>query len=851
MTGCGRGRSISQCVNQQLDYSGAHDDFHCPIYMEFTTLDYTTHRIKGSHLHSVPAISITDSITELNLLSHSPFSLSLSLCSLCSLSLSPSIGNPNSRLLASMEQEQEQEQLPSPLRRSDTSVPGELVELQLLDSVGKSNENIEDSLNQDDSSDDGSKPLSKRGKMQSDLKNQEQRDVDMHLNNDKNLMRKKGTEKKENAKKGRKKDKLLWEAWEEEHERWIDENTLEDVKLDDQSDIINGTAEASSDLTMPLLRYQKEWLFWALKQENSEARGGILADEMGMGKTIQSIALVLAKRELHQMSCEPDESIPSPSPGSSKVLPVIKGTLVICPLAAVTQWVNEIDKFTSKGSTKVLVYHGSKRRKSVGQFSDYDFVVTTYSTVEAEFRKDMSFLHGVKWQRIMLDEAHVIKSRTSNTTKAVLAFESTYKWALSGTPFQNSVGELYSLVRFLQIFPYSYYFCMSCNCQTLDRYGLVVVQTVTTIVIDISVGGIEVLKDILLRRTKIGRAADLALPPRIVSLRRDCLDVKEQDYYESLYSESQAQFNTYVEANTVMNNYAHIFVLLMRLRQAVDHPYLVVYSPTATSRGGNMANNAPTEPVCDICHQAAEDPVVTACEHVFCKACLIDFSASLGQVSCPSCSQLLTLDFTSNKDVEDRAKKTTIKGFRSSSILNRIQLENFQTSTKIEALREEIWFMIGRDGSAKGIVFSQFPSFLDLINHSLKMSGISCVQLDGTMTLSARDAAVKRFNDDPDCKIFLMSLKAGGVALNLTVASHVFIMDPWWNPAVERQAQDRIHRIGQHKPIRIVKFIIENTIEERILKLQETKELFFEGIIDGSSEAQKKLTTEDLRLLFN
>ncbi|KAK7261117.1 hypothetical protein RIF29_27421 [Crotalaria pallida] len=175
--------------------------------------------------------------------------------------------------------------------------------------------------------------------------------------------------------------------------------------------------------------------------------------------------------------------------------------------------------------------------------------------------------------------------------------------------------------------------------------------------------------------------------------------------------------------------------------------------------------------------------------------------------------------------------------------------------------------MIERDGSAKGIVFSQYTSFLDLINYSLNKSGISCVQLDGTMTLSARDAATKRFNDDPDCKIFLMSLKAGGVALNLTVASHaeafgsfvvsfvgrgqVFVMDPWWNPAVERQAQDRIHRIGQHKPIRIVKFIIENTIEERILKLQEKKELVFEGIIDGSSEAQKKLTTEELRLLFN
>ncbi|XP_065633517.1 DNA repair protein RAD16-like [Quercus suber] len=158
--------------------------------------------------------------------------------------------------------------------------------------------------------------------------------------------------------------------------------------------------------------------------------------------------------------------------------------------------------------------------------------------------------------------------------------------------------------------------------------------------------------------------------------------------------------------------------------------------------------------------------------------------------------------------------------------------------------------MVERDGSAKGIVFSQFTSFLDLINYSLHKSGIKCVQLVGSMTMSARDASIKRFTEDPDCRIFLMSLKAGGVALNLAVASHVFLMDPWWNPAVERQAQDRIHRIGQYKPIRIVRFVIENTIEERILKLQEKKELVFEGTIGGSTEALGKLTEEDLRFLF-
>ena len=159
--------------------------------------------------------------------------------------------------------------------------------------------------------------------------------------------------------------------------------------------------------------------------------------------------------------------------------------------------------------------------------------------------------------------------------------------------------------------------------------------------------------------------------------------------------------------------------------------------------------------------------------------------------------------------------------------------------------------MATADPGAKAIVFSQFTSMLDLCEFRLEQTGVKCVRLHGGMSLEARDKAINTFTNDPSVNVFLMTLKAGGVALNLTAASHTYLMDSWWNPSCEWQAQDRIHRLGQWKPMRCTKFVISGTIEERIVKLQEKKMAVFEATVGQDAEALGKLTEDDMRFLFN
>jgi len=384
----------------------------------------------------------------------------------------------------------------------------------------------------------------------------------------------------------------------------------------------------------------------------------------------------------------------------------------------------------------------------------------------------------------------------------------------------------------------------------------------------------EVLDKCLLRRTKENRAEDMNLPPRVVTIKPIRLHPREEDFYSALYTQTKSSFDDYVAEGTLLNNYAHIFDLLTKMRQAVDHPYLIVHSKknhAKTVREGPSLANQSTE--CKICGETPTDRVLsTCCNSAFCRSCVIDMmtltDVDQGTTRCPCCRSPFSIDLnqTSHQVVDDgtmtvadRAGMPSLKELRnvaSGSILRRIDLAQFSTSTKLESLVEELYAMRRERQGSKALVFSQFTSMLDLCRWRLVSDpclqdlGLGVRIIHGGMNVQSRDEALKAFKEDPSVRVLLMSLKAGGVALNLTVANEAYLLDPWWNPAAEMQAIDRTHRLGQYRTIRAVRFIAEGTVEERVLQLQEKKRLVFDGTVGRDAASLKMLSVDDMKALF-
>jgi len=546
------------------------------------------------------------------------------------------------------------------------------------------------------------------------------------------------------------------------------------------------------------------------------------------------------------------------------------------PPVALMQWMTEIESYTD-GTLKTLVLHGTNSKAknlTIKDIKKYNVVIMSYNSLESMYRKqekgfkrkdglykEKSIIHQTDFHRIILDEAHCIKTRSTMTAKACFALKVAYRWCLSGTPLQNRIGEFFSLIRFLNVRPFSCYLCKACPCSTLEwqmdddnrctgcghggmQHVSVFNQELLNPIQKFGNQGngadafrkLRILTDrIMLRRLKKDHTDSMELPVKEINVERQFFGEEENDFANSIMTSGQRKFDTYVASGVLLNNYANIFGLIMQMRQVADHPDLILKK---NSEGGQNIL------VCSICDEPAEDAIRSQCKHDFCRTCVKSYLNSTPAPNCPQCHIPLSIDLEQPEMEQDGVQ------VKKSSIINRIKMENWTSSSKIELFVHELHKLRSDNGSHKSIIFSQFTTMLQLIEWRLRRAGITTVMLDGSMTPAQRQASINHFMTNVDVEVFLVSLKAGGVALNLTEASRVFIVDPWWNPAAEWQSADRCHRIGQTRPCTITRLCIEDSVESRMVLLQEKKTSMINSTINADDAAMDSLSPEDLQFLF-
>jgi len=463
-----------------------------------------------------------------------------------------------------------------------------------------------------------------------------------------------------------------------------------------------GQAEPPKALKASLRHYQAEGLFWLLKMSESNF-GGILADDMGLGKTVQIISYLLTRRNL-------------------------KPCLVVVPKSLVSNWKNEIEKFGP--ALRVLDFAGANRVIFRPQF--FDVVLTTYHVMKNEIDR----LQQVDFDTVILDEAQAIKNPTSQVSKAVLQLKARQRFAMSGTPVENSLRDLFSLLNFTNpgLIPASFMNAYG------DKKSLTIPKSVTDKIA-------TTVKPFILRRTK--KQVLTELPDKSEQVLICEMDPLQKHLYDKTRKYFRSQLKENAQETPTGPKTTRVFEALLRLRQIACHPALV---------GDDEAESAKVEML-------------------------------LGH------------------------------------------LEDIQAS------------------GHKALVFSQFTSFLDLLMPELKKAGIPFEHLDGQTR--NRGAAVDRFNSNPDTTVFLISLKAGGTGLNLTTASYVFLMDPWWNPAIESQAIDRAYRMGQKQKVMAYRLIAKGSIEEKILKLQDQKRSLASALVSEDNTLGRALSLDDLEFLLD
>lgn len=657
-----------------------------------------------------------------------------------------------------------------------------------------------------------------------------------------------------------------------------------------------------------------------------ETFGGILADMMGLGKTLSILSLVAGSLDMAEdwSKQEPLQPQAPPQPkknGNSRRFDVPKeeplgltqlsynsrATLLVCPLTTITNWEEQIKAHLKPGTLNYYIYHGSNRIKDAKKLAQYDLVLTTYGSVSSEVaarkkgRSGPYPLEEIGWFRVVLDEAHMIREQSTLQFKAICRLQANRRWAVTGTPVQNKLDDLAALLAFIRLKPF-------------DEKGKFVQFIVSPFkVCDPEiVPKLRVLVDsITLRRLK----DRIDLPPRTDQIIRLDFAPGERKLYELFERNAQDKVQVLAANRDRMiggKTYIHILQSILRLRLISAHgkdllsesdlelvqgltqesaidldsdeddgdkPALVearAYEAFALMQETNSdvciscqrKIGGPTDGD-DIKEEREEDILgyMTACFHLLCPNCISLWEEDVGNRgsgTCPFCRAEVRLACNeirkSKAEVEHDAHGQKAKPGTEGKLRDAYSGPHTKTRALVEDLlksKAESEALPAGTPPFKSVVFSAWTSHLDLIQIALDGAGIRYTRLDGKMSRTARTQAMDAFREDDSVHAILVSIMAGGLGLNLTSGNSVYVMEPQYNPAAEAQAIDRVHRLGQRRPVRTVRYIMRGSIEEKMLELQDKKiqlanlsmdRSSSRGVIDKAEAAKQKLL--DLRSLF-
>ncbi|KAF3354868.1 hypothetical protein VdG1_04524 [Verticillium dahliae VDG1] len=624
--------------------------------------------------------------------------------------------------------------------------------------------------------------------------------------------------------------------------------------------------------------------------------GGILADEMGLGKTIQILSLVHTHRSEISLKAKAPKTnlesmidLPRLTSSANNVLQAPCTTLVVAPMSLLAQWQSEADKASKEGSLKTLMYYGADKANSnlqalcceASAASAPDVVITSYGVILSEFTQlankkgDRAYHNGIfslNFFRVILDEGHNIKNRQSKTAKACYEIAAEHRWVLTGTPIVNRLEDLFSLVRFLRVEPWNNFsfwrtfITVPFESKNFMR-ALDVVQTV--------------LEPLVLRRTKDMKTPNgdplVPLPPKKVEIVGVKLGEAERGIYDYIFLRAKQAFSKNMEAGTscchpILVRNKDVVAdeeeagaaadLAAGLADDMDLNVLIEHFSADTSEtetnpnafGAHVLGQIRDEEAseCPICSEEPmiEQTVTGGCWHSACKKCLLDYMKHQTDrhkvPTCPNCRAEINY-----RDLFEVVRDDSDLDMFQKPRISLQRVGKNSSSAKVVALISALRELRREHPRMKSVVFSQFTSFLTLIEPALAKSNIKFLRLDGTMAQKARAAVLNEFQDANQFTILLLSLRAGGVGLNLTTAKRVYMMDPWWSFAIEAQAIDRVHRMGQEDEVKVYRFIVEQSVEERMLKVQERKKFLATSLGMMSDEEKKHQRIEDIKALLD